>query len=203
MKLFHRLTCIAPTIISLMFLACNSSDQKDQIELQEKLHSFLDKKIKSLDARATVDSVRLISLDTVTDKIVQFAKLDQIWDTLKEHRENITMNLEEQKDKIKWMRLLSQAGSNDYKEYQDDFDELRVKYKKLMHTDSLIMQRLDKQAEIADKADSTQLRLFEAKGLYQIKDPTGAIGRDTFRIIVTKNKEIVNREDFMKNPQNY
>lgn len=198
------LTCIQlrnvlPIAIGLLLLACQNEAEKQRERLQSDLTTYF--KANMMDSTASLDSFRLIQIDTVTQRMLlyeQFSILNNqvghLVDLYKLSNQKLSLSLNQ-------MRLYRMLESKDLIDIEkNDFNKEKEKGDKIRHEIDTLMSLTAKIDSLAKVADTIKPIGFEAQCFFQLRRKDKSVERDTVFILLNLNKDIIDRTDFLKLP---
>ena len=193
---------LLPIICSLFFVhltACKDAKEKELDAFQSNLKTYFLANL--MDSTATIDTFRLIVIDTITQRQLlneQYNVLSGQLDNLIEIYKLNTKSLSLDVDQIRLYRMI---------ESEDLVDIQRKEAKNHMDKGNLMKAEMDTLTKILSgietkekSADTIRPIGFEAKCFYQIRNMDKSVKRDTSFILLNINKDIVKRKDFLQLP---
>jgi len=186
-------------ILLTSLFACKSQSEKEHENLQNDMHSFF--KANMMDSTSTLDSFRLVKIDTITQRMLFFEQSSVLGNQLDNLLELYKLSNEELSNSVDKMRLYRMINSSDLVEIEkNDFDKKREKGQQIRHEIDTLMSITKAIDSSAKNADPTKVIGFQAKCFYQLRRKDKSVERDTAFILLNLNKDIVKRSDFLKLP---
>lgn len=198
----YQLLSLIFIISTFVFLSgCKSEKQKEADTLESNLKVNFIANIQ--DTTISVDSFRLLKIDTITQSMLvleQYEVLSKDLEELIGLYKNSTQLLSSKVDQLK---LYSMLDSKTLVEIQQS------EVKSQGNKGNLIKKEIDTLSKIIDvivgnmkTADTIKAIGFQAKSFYQIRKKDKSVIRDTSFIILNIHRDIVNRKDFLSIPYN-
>ena len=193
------LKIVLPAIIITSLFACTSKQEKEKQKLQSAMTTYF--KANMMDSTSTLDSFRLVKMDTVTQKMALYEQSSLLLGQVATLVELSKLNNEDLSNSIDKMRLYSILNSRGLVEVEkNSFDRKNRKGDLLRYeTDTLlsIARAIDSATK---KADSVSAIGFQARCFYQLRRKDQSVQRDTAFIFLNTNKDIIKRSDLIKLP---
>lgn len=197
MKLFRNQ--IYTLSIAIALLSCKSKQQIESEKLESNLKTFYIENFK--DSSSTLDSFRLITIDTITQKMLlaeQSSVLTNQLGTLLDFYELNTKSLSNSVDQMRLYRLIE---SNELLTIakNEAFEKSKKLHDIKMEIDSMqkIIQNIEDNIVTSDTINAIG---FQAKCFYQIRRKDKSVKQDTTYIILNLNKDVQTKKDFLKLP---
>lgn len=190
----------AGIIITLLVIqGCKQNASNANDRLIKDLKTYFT--AKYLDSTLTLDSFRIVALDTITPQKRLVAEsqvlthdIDLLLKLMKNNTEQMTLIAQQ-------LKLYQILGSRDLIEIK------RTDFNKLKDKGERIKSDLDSMLSIAhvypskiDSSDSLNPIGYEARCFFQVRRQDRSIERDTTFIYLNESKDIVDRRVFFKSP---
>lgn len=187
--------------LGIYFISCKNETEAQNKKLQNDLQTYF--KASLMDSTSTLDTFRLIQIDTITQRMLLLEQssvlrnqLDYLIDFYKLSNQDLSLSVDQ-------MQLYSMLGSRDLvKIEKNNFDKKNEKGKQIRDEIDTLMSITKVIDSSAIKADTTKPVGFQAKCFYQLRRTNKSVERDTTFILLNLHGDIVNRSDFLKLPYN-
>ena len=196
MKQIPALFFLALTIFSF---ACQSKSEQLKKKLQSDLKTYFIANLE--DSTLTVDSFRVIKIDTITQQMLIQEQSKLLTGQLNSLVNLYTLKATDISISVDKMKLYAVLGSSELidierREYKEKLAKSQL-LESEMDTVMAIVASLDSSAKFADTAAAIG---FQAKCFYQLRKPDKSVERDTTFIILNTNMDIIKRSEFTKLP---
>jgi len=203
-KIFMN-NCLKKILFSSLFgiilVGCKSESERQSEKLQHDLETYF--KANIMDSTSTLDSFRLIKIDTITQRMLLYEQSSVLGDQVDQLIEMYKLSNQSLSLSVDQMRLYRMLESRDLFDIEKkDFDKKKEKSQQIrFEIDTLmsITKVLDSSAKLADTTIPVG---FQAKCFYQLRLKDKSVERDTAFILLNVNRDIVKRLDFLKLPYN-
>lgn len=186
-------------ITTVFMFSCKKKEQKLKEDVNPIVLTFLKDRFK--DGSTIVDSVRILNIDTLTEKLDSSDTYLRILFKRDSFREQIDVFNEETNSQLKMMRLSSGLSDALFQDAKDKATEANKKAGELLKTCDLLEKRASKISNLikTNKLDSVTpkgyLVLFNMKGH---KSNGEARDIDSGSLILDLDKRIVIKKEFEK-----
>jgi hypothetical protein len=186
-------------IISFVIIACNSKKEGSipKTKIQDDVFVFTREAIKAADSSLVLDSVRLLHIDTVTQKrkyYLMAGYLDKAMDKAQKEYDEYATQVKYHSSMMKLAAGLSKTlFENSREESQDYLNKLQAAVDRMQ----AISKANDSLVLLAQKADSSILINYDAVFIFQITRPDRTMIRDTGNVFLTPDFHLIRREDYL------
>lgn len=202
----HSLILIRPNLLFIIcsffmfhFTACKTAKEKEVDTLQSNLKTYFIAHLA--DSTSSVDSFRLIKIDTLTEVELFGEQYQVLSKQLKSLLGLYSLNTQNLSNSVSQMRLYRMIGSTGLVEIQrNDIKKITEKGGLMMAEIDTVVKIIDVIAQKEERADTLKPVGFEARCFYQLRNKDKSVKRDTTYVQLNVNKDIVKRKDFIKLP---
>jgi len=192
-------------IISLFALAIVAGSCKDQPKTTHddklaELRVHLEERLKAIDPRNKLDSIKLISIDTLTQR----DKFSLLKEALTDSLERVKLRMEVVEElynaNLRLMNVAKRRSTTEYESYRAEAEENKAEVEAV---DSVSKQLESKVLYYDSLLNITETKTpvgYKAVCLYQLRRRDQSVSTDTANILMNLNKNIVRKEDFIKLP---
>lgn len=191
------------TVLTIAFAitstSCKNKAERQNEKLQKDLKTYFVSNIK--DSTSSLEKFNVVKIDSITKQILLFEQSSLMkyqLDELANMYERSTQKLSNSIDQIRLYRMIESPDL--MKIEKKDFDKEKAR-------GELINAEIEKVLAVAKKIDSTakitndtKPIAYQAKCTYQLRLKDKSIKQDTVYIILNIEKNIINRNDFIKLP---
>jgi len=169
----------------------------------DKLAEFrmhLEERLKAIDPFNKVDSVKLISIDTLTEHDKYSLLKETLTDSLERVKLRMEVVAELYNANLRLMNLSKRRSANDYESYKAEAEENKSEVEAV---DSVSKQLESKVLYYDSLLSITETKTpigYKAVCLYQLRRKDRSVSKDTANILMNLDKNIVRKEDFIKLP---
>lgn len=186
-SLFVLLVCI---------VSCNQSTSKKVSE--SALRIYFIEQIKKIDSTMKIESLTFLKLDTTTLKNQYINLWNRMYDKSDEYNYEINRLIDKIKANRKLQNLTSDLSYTLWKNYKDDADDNTKEAREYLTKDSLIRVDLAKIDTLLKSADSIKPVSYITKCLYTIRKKDQSISKDTARIRLDLDFNILDNAEYAK-----
>lgn len=190
---------IIATLIIFSIVACQRQNERETENLQNNCKTYFIENFK--DSTSTLDAFKLVKFDNINERMLLFEQSSVLNNQLK-----TLINLYKQNTKLATngadqIRLYGILGSSDLVAIEKRELLLRIEKGKAIKSEiDTLMAVIEKIADKSLIADTLKPLGFQAVCYYQIKRKDKSVKQDTTFILLNINKDIINRNDFLKLP---
>ena len=192
-------------IISLFTLAivacsCKNQPKTAQDDKLAELRVHLEERLKAIDPANRVDSVKLISIDTLTQRDKYSLLKEALTDSLERAKLRIEVVAELYNANLRLMNLSKRRSSTEYESYKAEAEENKSEVEAV---DSISKELESKVLYYDSLLNITETKTpigYKAVCLYQFRRRDRSVSTDTANILMNLDKNIVRKEDFIKLP---
>lgn len=183
-------------IMAVFILAgCNSSKQRVN---EKALNTYVALKIKEIDSTLTLEKLTFINLDTSTLQTQYLVLWGEMYGKKKECADKIDRLIEKIKTNRDLQSLASDVSFSLWNNYKDQADDDTKKAQKLFVKDSLIRVDIAIIDSLLESADSVKPLYYVANCAYTIRKKNQSISKDTARIILDLDYNIIDKDEYAK-----
>lgn len=184
---------------TILIYSCKSQQEKEEETLTGDLRVFFKSNIS--DTTSTIDSFRLIKIDTITQ-----------FDVLREQSNILSNNLEELlglyklntltlSNDVSQLKLYGMLGSATLVDVQRESVNKTAEKGKAIKAEIDTLQKVTENIQLQiSKADTIKPIGFEAQCFYQLRLKDKSVKRDTTYIQLNQNRDIIKRTDLVSTP---
>jgi hypothetical protein len=163
----------------------------------QDLKKYLETSLKDIDSTYTLDSFRLIRVDTINQKMLWLEKAKNL-------QKDLSTTIEELKEannmaqlEVHMMRVSRGVSESSYENAKEDYEKYMANAKELSVKGDDILKAHDSLIKLSEKPDSSKVSGYQAVVLYQLRRKDQSVKKDTGYIIMNTDKNIVKKEDFL------
>jgi hypothetical protein len=184
------------TLLMFVLLSCNQTPEKKVNE--QSLKIYFTSKIKEVDSTMTLEELKFIKLDTTTLKNQYINLWNGMYDKTEEYSYELDRLIEKIKTNRKLQSLSSDLSYSLWKNYKDDADDDTKEAKEYILKDSLLRVDMAKIDTLLLTADSIKPVSYVAKCTYTIRKKDQSISKDTTRIRLDLDFNILDNNEYAK-----
>jgi hypothetical protein len=190
------------SLFTLAIVACSCKEQPKttQDDKLAELRVHLEERLKAIDPANKVDSVKLISIDTLTQRDKYSLLKEALTDSLERAKLRMEVVAELYTANLRLMNLSKRRSATEYESYRKEAEENKSEVEAI---DS-VSKQLESQVLYYDSLSSimqTKAPIgYKAVCLYQLRRRDRSVSMDTASILMNLDKNIVREEDFIKLP---
>jgi hypothetical protein len=154
--------------------------------------------LKDIDTTYKLDSFRLIRIDTINQRALLLEKASGLTQQLHDINDELKEINDKTDDEIQMMRLSRGVLESSYENAKDNATKYISKAKELSAKWKQIQSEQDSLFKLCTKADSIKPVGYQAVCLFQYRRKDQSVYKDTGYIIMNLDKNIVKKEDFLK-----
>jgi len=187
-------------VLTLFLYSCQSEKEKIEKSCKESIEANVREQLKAATNVKSLDSLRIITVDTITEQIEIKVALRYIMSMVEYYKQMAELMAERAKTRRDIASIGSSifGGSTLNKMQYEDAEADKENALKLLDTLTIYN---DKMLELNDKykkADSTKFLHFEATALCQVTKQDMTMRRDTLYYWLTPDFKIIERQDVIK-----
>lgn len=190
---------ISIVLIIISLVACKSQNESETESLQNNCKTYFIENFK--DSTSTLDTFKLVKIDSISERMLLFEQSSVLNNQLESLIELYKLNTNSLSNSVDQMQLYNMLGSSDLAaiEKKDVLNktEKGKELKSEIDTVMALIKTIDVKSLIADTLKPIG---FQAKCYYQIRLKDKSVKQDTTFILLNLNKDIINRNDFLKLP---
>ena len=190
------------SLFTLAIVACSSSDhpKTTQDDKLGELRVHLEERLKAIDPANRVDSVKLISMDTLTQRDKYSLLKEALTDSLERAKLRIEVVAELYNANLRLMNLSKRRSTAEYESYKAEAEQNKSE----VETVDSVSKELESKVLYYDSLlNITETKTpigYKAVCLYQFRRRDRSVSTDTANILMNLDKNIVRKEDFIKLP---
>ncbi len=190
------------SLFTLAIVACSCKEQPKttQDDKLAELRVHLEERLKAIDPANKVDSVKLISIDTLTQRDKYSLLKEALTDSLERAKLRMEVVAELYTANLRLMNLSKRRSATEYESYRKEAEENKSEVEAI---DS-VSKQLESQVLYYDSLSNimqTKAPIgYKAVCLYQLRRRDRSVSMDTASILMNLDKNIVREEDFIKLP---
>ena len=190
------------SLCALSFLACDCKNEvsppKDDKLAELRIH--LEERLKAIDPANRIDSFKLVSMDTLTQRDKYGLLKEAFTDSLDRMKLRMEVYGELYNANLRLMNLSRKRSSQEYNTYKSEAEENKTELEKI---DS-VSKHLESQSLYYDSLlnfdAGTRAIGYRAVCMYQLRRKDRSVLIDTGSILMNLDKNILRKEDFIKLP---
>ncbi len=182
----------------LVLAACISKEPQLPDAKVAQLRTHFSELYKEFDSTATLDSFEFVRLDTITEKKRLLVVIGEIPDQMDVLNDQIKSRLDLTQSTIKVASLYRGLDQSLFEHYKGEAEDEHKKAVELKDEFHLLAKRMDSLQALYDVADSTSLSAYHAICSFQVRDKKQVVRRDTAYILMSKAKDIIDREAYFR-----
>jgi hypothetical protein len=185
-------------VLAFLIFSCHGNSLNDKVNVNN-LKKFFSTSILN-DSTIVIDSFKLAEIDTLSAKngyIFMFNSISNLLDNNNDKTKKLSADIKYNLSNYKLMSDNPYAGSL-LSLYRDNYNKDLAELTELVHKDSLYMIDINKLDTIMQKCDSITPIAYIAKCAYQIKNKDFTVERDTVRIRLNKDFNIITQNEYLK-----
>lgn len=183
-------------LLFALVTSCNQSPSKKVNETN--LKTFFASKVKEVDSTMSIETFSFIKLDTTSLRNQYIQIFNAMMDKAEQNNYELKLLIEKIKTNRRLQGLTSDLSYALWKNYKDDADEDTKKAQAILATDSLLQIDINKVDTLLKKADSVKPIFYIAKCAYTLKKRDQSISRDTVRIRLDLDYNILDNIEYSK-----
>ncbi len=190
------------SLFTLTIVACSCKEQPNttQDDKLTELRVHLEERLKAIDPANKVDSVKLISIDTLTQRDKYSLLKEALTDSLERAKLRMEVVAELYTANLRLMNLSKRRSATEYEGYRKEAEENKSEVEAI---DSVSKQLESKVLYYDSLSSIMQTKTpigYKAVCLYQLRRRDRSVSMDTANILMNLDKNIVREEDFIKLP---
>jgi hypothetical protein len=176
--------------------SCNQAPSQKVNE--SALKTYFSEQIKKVDSTMKLEALTFIKLDTTTLKNQYINLWNDMYDKSDEYNYELNRLIEKIKSNRKLQSLSSDLSYTLWKNYKDDADDDTKEARDYLAKDSLIKVDMANIDKLLKAADSIKPVSYIAKCLYKIRKKDQSISKDTTRIRLDLDFNILDDAEYSK-----
>lgn len=181
-------------LLIVLIISCKA-DSFISNDLNKRIFVYATEAFKGIDSTYTIDSVKALRTDTISDAELLTYKAGRIIFQIKNNHELIEIINEQYETHMRLANLTIGISTDESFDYLNDGMDDMKKLIELKKKDSIMIKQSDSLLTLAKISDSTKLRYYQLSCLVQYRQKNMSIKRDTILIFLTPSKEIIEPND--------
>lgn len=186
--------------LTIIAFSCKEQPKITQDDKIAELRVHLEERFKAIDRTNKVDSVKLISIDTLTERDKYILLKEALTDSLERVMLRMEVVAELYNANLRLMNISKRRSIAEYESYKAEAEENK--------SEGAAVDSVSKQLESKVLYYDSLLNITETKTpigykavcLYQLRRKDRSVSKDTANILMNLDKNIVRKEDFIKLP---
>ena len=190
------------SLFTLTIVACSCKEQPKptQDDKLAELRVHLEERLKAIDPANRLDSVKLVSIDTLTERHKNSLLKEALTDSLDKVKLRMEVFAELYNANLRLMNLSKRRSTSEYNNYKAEAEENKAEVERFDSTSKQLESKVLYYDSLLNITDVKKPIGYKAVCLYQLRRKDRSVVTDTANILMNLEKNIVRKEDFIKVP---
>lgn len=180
--------------------SCKEQPKATQDDRLVELRVHIEERIKGIDPANKLDSVKLISIDTLTERDKNSFLKEAFTDSLDRMKLRMEVIAELYNANLRLMNLSKRKSSPEYNNYKAEAEENKAEVERFDSASKQLESKVLYYDSLLNMTDIKTPVGYKAVCLYQLRRRDRSVLIDTANILMNLDKNIVRKEDFIKLP---
>ena len=185
-------------LLLILIASCAAKDNTPKKQIEKDLLEYLKTSMKKLNFAATVDSVKFVRLDTITEKLKVLMKARELEAKFNDLQEDYHKLKDEAESNLQLMKLSQGLSKTLYENYRTEGLKTTDKMKDIAEKMSIVGRTVDSLDSVALIVDSSKCIAYNVVYIYQFTRSDRTVNRDTGYHILYPDYRLWKKEDFLK-----
>ena len=192
-------------IISLFTLTVIAFSCKEQPKITHddkiaELRVHLEERFKAIDPTNKVDSVKIISIDTLTERDKYSLLKEALTDSLERVKLRMEVVAELYNANLRLMNISKRRSMSEYESYKSEAEGNKSEVEAVDSASKHLESKVLYYDSLLNITETKTPIGYKAVCLYQLRRKDRSVSKDTANVLMNLDKNIVRKEDFFKLP---